>query len=296
MTNEFKTYHPIVNFAYFVFMIGFSCVFMHPISLAISLVGAFSYSVILKGKKSIKTNILYMLPTVIVMALLNPAFNHEGVTILAYLPSGNPLTLESILYGVGAAVMVISVILWFSCANEIMTSDKVIYLFGRAIPSLSLLLSMAMRFVPRFIKQTKAVADAQRGIGNDISHGSIIKRMKTAVRILSIMITWSLENAVDTADSMKSRGYGTKRRTAFSIYRFDRRDLSALLCILVLGTHIIIGAVTRGMYFSYFPLIRYNEASAYSVSLFITYTVMAFMPVIIEVWEVMRWKAIKSKI
>ena len=182
MSNEFKTYHPIVNFIYFLFIIGFSCVFLHPISLGISLVGAFSYSVMLKGKKSIKTNILYMLPTVIVMALLNPAFNHEGVTIIAYLPSGNPLTLESIAYGGAAAVMVISVICWFSCSTEVMTSDKIIYLFGRIIPSLSLLLSMTLRFVPRFIKQTKAVANAQRGIGNDVSNGNVIKRIKTAVK------------------------------------------------------------------------------------------------------------------
>ena len=35
-------------------------------------------------------------------ALINPAFNHEGATLLTYLPSGNPLTLESILYGLAA--------------------------------------------------------------------------------------------------------------------------------------------------------------------------------------------------
>lgn len=296
MTNEFKTYHPIVNFIYFVFMIVFSCVFMHPVSLSISFVSAFSYSVILKGRKSIKTNILYMLPTVILLAVLNPAFNHQGVTILTYLPGGNPLTLESIVYGVSAAVMVISVICWFSCYNEVMTSDKFIYLFGRIIPSLSLILSMTLRFVPRFIKETRSVADAQRGIGNDVSGGSILNRAKTSVRILSIMITWSLENAVDTADSMKSRGYGTKRRTAFSIFRFDRRDVSAILAILILGTYTIVGVLLDGMYFSYFPSIKFDSISGYSVSVFTSYTAMAFMPVIIEVWEVTRWKAIKSKI
>ncbi len=66
----------------------------------------------------------------------NPAFNHEGATILAYLPSGNPLTLEFIVYGLSAAVMMASVILWFSCYNAVMTSDKFVYLFGRVIPAL----------------------------------------------------------------------------------------------------------------------------------------------------------------
>lgn len=33
-----------------------------------------------------------MLPLLVITALINPAFSHQAVTILAYLPSGNPLT------------------------------------------------------------------------------------------------------------------------------------------------------------------------------------------------------------
>ena len=78
-------------------------------------------------------------PLLLFSAVLNPLFNHEGATILTYLPDGNPLTLESMLYGVSAAAMMVTVILWFSCYNSVMTSDKFLYLFGRVIPALSLL-------------------------------------------------------------------------------------------------------------------------------------------------------------
>ena len=155
--SEFKTYHPIVNFVYFVFVIGFSCFFMHPVCLCISLASGFTYSVMLKGRKAIKTNLIYMLPMLLLMALINPAFNHEGVTIIEYLPSGNPLTLESIIYGLCAAIMIVSVICHFSCYNEVMTSDKFIYLFGKIIPAMSLIISMTLRFVPKFASQLKVV-------------------------------------------------------------------------------------------------------------------------------------------
>ncbi|MBQ7792303.1 MAG: hypothetical protein IJ367_02280, partial [Clostridia bacterium] len=115
--NEFKTYHPIVNFTYFLFVIGFSMFFMHPVCLGISVISAFTYSIVLKGRQVLKTNLLYMLPMLFAMALINPAFNHEGITILTYLPSGNPLTMESIVYGLAAATMIVSVICWFSCYN-----------------------------------------------------------------------------------------------------------------------------------------------------------------------------------
>jgi energy-coupling factor transport system permease protein len=79
--------------------------FMHPVSLIISLTGALTYAIYLSGKKAVRFSLLYMLPMMVMAAVVNPAFNHEGMTILTYLPSGNPLTLESILYGIAAAMM-----------------------------------------------------------------------------------------------------------------------------------------------------------------------------------------------
>lgn len=294
--NEFKTYHPIVNFIYFVFVIGFSCFFMHPASLAISLLCGFTYSVILKGKRNVKTNLLYMLPMIVAMALINPAFNHEGVTIIKYLPSGNPITLESVIYGVAAAIMIVSVICWFSCYTEIMTSDKFIYLFGKVIPSLSLVISMTLRFVPRFSSQLKIVSDAQRCMGRDVSNGSIIQRVKHGLSILSIMTTWALENAIDTADSMKSRGYGHPGRTAFSIFTFDKRDKKALLYIIILGIYTFAGNLMGEMYFRYFPSVKTNDFSIFSLSVFVAYFALCICPIAIEIREAIKWNAIKSKI
>ena len=289
--SEFKTYHPIVNFTYFVFVIGFSCVFLHPACLGISFASGFAYSVILKGKKAIKTNLIYMLPMLLVMALINPAFNHEGVTIIEYLPSGNPLTLESIVYGLCAATMIVSVICHFSCYNEVMTSDKFIYLFGKIIPAMSLIISMTLRFVPKFSAQLKVVANAQRCMGRDVSSGSIIKRAKNGLNILSIMTTWVLENAIETADSMKSRGYGVPGRTAFSIFTFDKRDRKALICILLLGIYTFVGNLMGGMYFGFFPSMKMAEVSAFGISVFVAYLLLCVCPIIIELWEARKWKA-----
>ena len=296
IVNEFKTFHPVVNLVYFIFVVGFSCFFMHPVCLGISLVSGFIYSVMLKGKKQVKINLIYMLPMLIVMALINPAFNHEGITILTYLPGGNPLTLESIVYGFCAAAMIISVICHFSCYNEVMTSDKFIYLFGKIIPSMSLIISMTLRFVPRFVSQLKVIINAQRCMGRDVSSGSFIKRAKNGLNILSVMTTWALENAVETADSMKSRGYGIPGRTAFSIFTFDNRDKKALIGILILGAYTLVGNLMGGMYFRYFPSIKSADISLFGISLFVSYLLLCIYPVIIEIWEVRKWKSLRSKI
>ncbi len=294
--NEFKTYHPIVNFIYFAFVIGFSMFLMHPIALGISLGCSFLYSCMLQGGKGAKRNLSYMLPMLLAMALVNPLFNHEGVTILWYFPSGNPLTLESILYGVAAAGMLLSVIGWFSCYNRVMTGDKFIYLFGKMIPALSLIFSMTLRFVPRFTHQLKVVANAQRCIGKAPSGGGIIQRAKNGLNILSVMVTWSLENAIDTADSMKSRGYGLPGRTAFSIFRFDKRDQKMMVAILIFGGYTLAGHLLGAMEFTYLPFVRGGEMSLFDISVFIAYLLLCICPVIIELWEVKKWNSFRSNI
>ncbi len=293
--NEFKSYHPIVNFIYFVLVIGFSCFFMHPVFLAISLVCGFSYMLMLQGEKKVKTKLFYIILTMVTLAVINPAFNHRGVTILTYFPSGNPLTLESIIYGIFAGVMLASTICWFSCYNEVMTSDKFIYLFAKIIPAFSLVFSMTLRFVPKFSAQLKAVSDAQKCIGRNEKEKRLIKKAKNAFSIFSIMTTWALENSIDTADSMKARGYGNGKRTAFSIYTFEKRDKIALLYMIILATYVVFAKTLGRLDFNFFPYIKMAEASFFQISVFLGYFALCICPVIIEILEVVRWKIIKSK-
>lgn len=293
-SDAFAAYHPLVSFVYFLTVLLFSMFLMHPVCLALSLAAALAYSLRLNGRRALRFNLRYMLPLMLLTALLNPIFNHQGTTVLFYLAAGKPLTLESILYGLAAAAMLVAVIGWFSCYNAVMSSDKFIYLFGRVIPALSLLFSMVLRFVPRFKAQLQTVAAAQRCLGLDTSSGTLRRRARHAISIISIMTTWALENAVETADSMKARGYGLPGRTAFSIYHFSRRDRRLLLLMLALALYVLIGALTGGLGFSYFPAMRYAPLTPYSISVFIAYPLLLALPLIIDCKEDTRWKALAA--
>ncbi len=290
--HEFEKYHPAVSFTYFICVIVFSMVFMHPAMLAISFFGGLLYAIITANKKML----LYLLPLMLVTAVINPAFSHEGVTILCYLPSNNPLTAESVYFGFACAFMIGSVMCHFASFNKVMTSDKLLYLFCKITPSLSLILSMVLRFVPRFKAQLEIVRNAQKCVGRDLSQGSILQRTKKSIKILSIMITWSLENAIDTSDSMKSRGYGLPKRTAFVNYRFDKRDLAAFVVILALGIYVVAGGINGVLVYKYFPALKGAEITCYSISVFICYGMLVLSPVIIEAKEAVKWNTLKSKI
>ncbi len=293
--DTFSRYHPIINMLYFALVIGLTMFLTHPACLMFSFGCAFAYSISLKGKQGLRSNLIFMLPLLLFTALLNPAFSHQGVTILTYLPSSNPLTLESIVYGAFAAFLLISVIVWFSCFNVVMTSDKFVYLFGRIIPALSLVLAMALRFVPRFAAQIKVISNAQRCIGRDLRSGGLFERARHGIKILSVMITWALENAIDTADSMKNRGYGLPGRTAFSIFRFAKRDRRALIFLFFSGGYVIAGAVLGELKYLYYPAIGGKPCSLYLISLLLVWLALAAMPIWINVKEHLKWKAIQAQ-
>lgn len=295
MKDSFSSYHPLVNFLFFAEVLGFSMFLLHPLCLGISLACAVGYDIYLNGRKAVGFCLKGILPMMVITALLNPLFSHEGRTILTYLPSGNPLTLESILYGLAAAGMLAAVVLWFACFNAVITSDKFVYLFGRIIPALSLVLSMALRFVPRFMAQLKVVTRAQKCIGKDPSQGSLFHRIRCAGSILSVMLTWALENGIDTADSMKSRGYGLPGRTAFSVYRFDNRDRQALICLLVLGAAVLAGAAFDGLTWRYFPTVKWSTTPL-SFGVLAAYTALCALPLILNWKEDRKWNALRSKI
>ena len=295
MNDTFQKYHPLVNFLYFTLVISFAMALNHPLAQGISFTCACIYAVQAEGKKAVLFTLKWCLPVMLVTAFMNPAFSHEGVTILLYFPTGNPLTLESILYGLSSGVMIATVMLWFLNFNRCVTSDKFIYLFGRVIPAMSLVLSMTLRFIPKFKSQMNTVIEAQRSIGRDISQGSLWQRTKTAITVLSIMVTWALENAIETADSMKSRGYGLKGRTAFSIYRFDDRDKMALLYLGFCGFYLLEGMIVSAFGFRYFPSIRYIGLNTVTLSFQFVYLILCIMPVVLNSLEERKWKAIHSK-
>lgn len=89
MKDTFSTYHPILNLFYFMGAIGITVFVTHPVILGLSFLTALTYSCLLRGwRRTLKFNILFALPTMVIVALINPMFNHYGVTVIGYLHNG----------------------------------------------------------------------------------------------------------------------------------------------------------------------------------------------------------------
>lgn len=288
--DSFSSYHPAVNFFYFALVLVFAMCWMDPASLAIALGCSLAYGLRLKGGRALGRQARAMLPLVGMVALINPLFNHAGDTVLLRLPSGTPLTLESVLYGLAAAAMLWAVMSWFFCYTAVMSADRFTYLFGRAAPTLCLVLSMTLGLIPRLSLRYRQVVQAQKSVGRDVGSGPLLRRARNAVTIVSILITWSLESAMETADSMRSRGYGLPGRTAFAVYTLERRDILALGWLGGCGALLCWGWARGVFAWQYFPSPRFPAMDPVGLALRGIYLALCLTPLILDGKEALRWR------
>ncbi len=236
--DAFSRLHPAVNFLFFVGAIGFGVVFQHPAYLLAGILCSLGYHFQLFGSKTAKL-LLGMLPVFLLVSLLNPILNTSGKTVL-FVYWGRPYTFEALAYGMALGAMFILMITWFGCYGRVLTSDKFLCLFGSRIPGLSLLLTMVLRLIPSFTRKADQIITARSSIGKGSSEaGSYREKAASGVTILSALTDWALEGSIVTADSMRSRGYGTAKRTAYQIYSMTAQDwatgaLEGVLALLVL--------------------------------------------------------------
>ena len=214
------------------------------------------------------------------------------MTVL-FVMNGLPVTKEALFYGFAAGGMIIGVLYWFRCFSRVMTSDKLMYLMAGISTKLSLVISMALRYVPLFGRQIRAVSQSQKALGL-YKEDNLIDRMRGGLRIFSVMVTWTLENGIITADSMTARGYGVGPRTRFSIFRWTRQDVLLLVLTLLLAALSLWGAAGRTV--SYYPIYAASPVTPQAAAGYAAYGLLCVLPAIITGKEALKWCILRSRI
>ena len=285
----FEKCHPVVNFIYFTTVIAGMIVFQHPIFLLISFVCAFIYSIKRNGWKALIFNAV-LLPLIVAFALYYSSYTHFGVTVLEQNMIGNNMTLESLVYGFVLGIVVAGVLMWFSCIYSVFTTDKVVYLFGKVSPRLSLFLAIILRMVPRIKKEANKINTAQQGIGRGTNQGNLWQRTRNCIRIFSMLITWTIDSLTTASESMRSRGSTLRGRKAFSIYRFDNRDRAYVVGNFACLTVIFMAVMLKQTDIIYDPRIIMMPVTTMSYVFYAGYAVFCLMPFGLELWTEYRFK------
>lgn len=283
--DRFSKFHPAVCLLFFIFVIAVTIVFINPVYSASSLLCALLYSLRLLGARRTAAQLKFSVPIIILAALFNMLFCRYGQTVL-FTVAGIGFSLEPLVYGACIGVMLCAVIVWFSAYSQIITSEKFTALFGRFAPNIVLTFSTALRFLPLMVKTAADLKEAQQGIGNETTG------LKNTIHRFSALVSISLEQSIETAQTMRARGFkkGVRR---YSPYKFRTADavfivLSALLCVVQ------VLAMVRGAFdFEYYDYLRLSDVS---IPVLILWLALCLMPLATDLSEDIRWRLLKSKI
>ena len=285
--DAFSRCHPAVNFIYFVVAIGCGVVIQHPAYMLAAVLGSAVYYLLLKGRKGIRS-ILLFLPVFALIAAVNPLFNTLGETkLFDFL--GRPYTLEALCYGAVVGGMFVVMMLWFGCYSEVLTSDKFTSLFGKLIPSLSLLLVMVLRMIPNLMRKALQITGARKSVGKSVDSGKAKEKVTGGLTVLSALTDLALEGSIVTADSMRARGYGCAKRTNFQIYRMSIRDWVLLALIAALAAATILGG---GKSAEFIPALQIAPLT-WS---FAAYCAFLLIPIALHLKEAITWHILRSRI
>ena len=292
--DAFSHCHPAVNFIFFLGALGFGMVFQHPAYLLAGVLGAGGYYFLLNGPKGMRM-VAALLPFCLVVAGINPLFNHRGDTILCHV-FGKPYTLEALIYGGAVAGVLLVMLLWFGCYSAVMTGDKFTSLFGNLIPALSLLLVMIFRMVPSLMRKARQIAGVRKSIGKGAAaEAKPVEKARDGMTVLGALTAWALEGSIVTADSMRARGYGCARRTSFMIYRMTARDWVLLGVSLVLDLVVLLGAARGAVEAVFMPEWYIAPIGGYLLT-FAAYCGYLLIPTLLHIQEVLQWHISRSRI
>ncbi|MCC3373836.1 energy-coupling factor transporter transmembrane component T [Cohnella sp. REN36] len=236
----FRSLHPVVLLVYYAGGLTFGMLLFHPLVLLAGLAGAILANVALDRAASLRRWALPMLVGAAFVLIVNPLLSHRGRTVLAYW-GDIPITLESVVYGATMAIMLANVLTLCVTYRLVLTEQKFLYLFARLLPKTALVAMMATGLIPRLRRRLGDLALVQRTRGISVTEGGLGHRVRSGARLLHTLLAWSLEDALQTADSMQARGYGTGERSAYSSYRFRARDGLALGVLAATGAALFAG-------------------------------------------------------
>lgn len=232
MRAAFDIVHPAFAAIFLCAVLVHTMAAFHPVFLVLSLCAGLAYNVRLQGWRDAFRPFVWQLPLAIIIALVNPIVSSAGSTVL-FCVGNHAFYFEALAYGMCMGVMLVAMFQWFSVAARLLTSDKVMVLLGKFAPTLGLLVTMTMRLVPQFARRGEIIAQAQSAC---TAAGQTGTSLADRARQVTVLMSWGMEDSLETSDSMRARGWGSSsERTSYERHPLRAFDIAAiaLLCILV---------------------------------------------------------------
>ena len=113
------------------------------------------------------------------------------------------------------------------------------------VHEISMMMCIALRFIPTLIEETDKIMSAQKARGADFESGNLMQRVKALVPILIPLFAGAFRRADELATAMECRCYhGGEGRTKMKLLRYKRLDL----LVYGVGVVLLAGVITLSVF------------------------------------------------
>lgn len=282
--NTFSTYHPWVVLSYFLAVVAINIILFDPVLFGICFISQTLFYMYVKGVFEGARFAGKCLFFVVVCMVINACINHRGMSVI-FMIGGLPVTVECVVYGMMTGFLLAGSILAFGCYHAVMTSEKVMCMFGGFFPSFSLLFSMALGLVPKMRRDYEKIRENHK----------LVENGRVQSGILSTLIGLSLEDSMEMGISMRYRGFGQGKRTSICRQKFGVRDGIMLAVIALCAAAGTVCFFQSGTGLDVFPYIEY-ACDGGGIAAYVIFAVLFHIPMVLNAKEEIKWSRIISKI
>ncbi len=295
--NLIHKLHPLTTVVFVIVVFLLALVFSHPVYLLGLLLVIGTVIVAAGHYGEWKSYLKFSLVMIAIIIIVNGLFVHAGQTIIFTGPQIGSLgkvkvSLEALAFGAGMGIRLLVIISAFCLYTYAVHPDKVMKLFGRGSKSV-LIMTLSTRLFPLMVKDYYRIIEVQRCRGVKFDQGRWWQRARNMLPIVSILLVSSLERALQLAESMHARGYGSGPRSSYSRELWRPRDY-LILTAVALGLVMGIWAALQGWSsYSYYPrLPAIHTADVEKTGLIV---LMLMVPAVLN-WGWGKWPLLKSRI
>lgn len=283
--------HPAVYVLYYFILIIFAFLYNDPYYL-VSFLVCISVLIALQGiSREFKNVIKFFIPMSILIIILNPLTSHVGTTPI-YIMGNFFITLEALVYGVLMSLSLLIILLVFSSYNRAVSYQEMLYLFSKRFPHISMVTIMALRFIPLLnyrLTEVNKISKFNSANTHPESNQSWMDKIKRTAHLLAVVVSWSLEESMLTAKSMKARGYGIKERTSYLSYKFRRTDYIFLSFIIITVLISVTGLMQGYGRIEVYPTLSFNVSENLVNLYYFTFLALLLPIIYLEFREKLTW-------
>lgn len=317
--------HPAVYILYYILWLVFLFMFNNPFYIIASYVAIIALICLQGIRNEFKNSIKMVIPMAVLIFILNPILYHEGAHRI-YLIGSFFITVEATFYGCIMAATLLLVLLLFSSYNASVSYQEMLYIFSKKFSNLSMVMVMALRFIPLLNSRTIELSEVNKLNSDDLSNFDNLEKLnnlsdsidnlkskvkkskdgsadledaedklsfgdkvKNTVSVFAIVISWSLEESMLTAKSMKARAYGVAKRTNY--LKFDLNLIDYVLFALIIISFVVsvLGLSAGYGRIDIYPVIKFSFTELPLNIYFLAFVVFLCPLIILEIYEKYLW-------